>query len=133
MAVISDPIADMLTRIRNALMVGHRRVSIPKSTLKVRLAEILQEEGYILGFRTQEDTVQGSIEVDLKYMPSGESAIVGLKRVSTPGRRVYKGAKELPRIRNGLGVAIVSTSQGVMTDSSARTNQAGGEVLCYIW
>ena len=133
MAVISDPIADMLTRIRNALMVGHRRVSIPKSKLKIRLAEILQEEGYILGFRQKDDSVQGSIEVDLKYMPNGESAIEGLKRVSRPGRRVYKGARELPRIRNGLGVAVISTSKGVMTDANARTNQAGGEVLCYIW
>jgi len=133
MAVISDPIADMLTRIRNALMVGHRRVLIPKSKLKIRLAEILQEEGYILGFRQQDDSVQGSIEVDLKYMPNGESAIEGLKRVSRPGRRVYKGARELPRIRNGLGVAVISTSQGVMTDATARSNQAGGEVLCYIW
>lgn len=133
MAVISDPIADMLTRIRNALMVGHRRVSIPHSKLKLRMAEILQEEGYILGFRHMEDSVQGSIELDLKYLPSGTSAIEGLKRVSRPGRRVYKGSRDLPRIRNGLGVAIISTSSGLMTDSTARKAHSGGEVLCYIW
>lgn len=133
MAVISDPIADMLTRIRNALLVGHRRVSIPRSKLKIRLAEILREEGYILDFRQTDDSVQGTVELDLKYMPNGESAIEGLKRVSRPGRRIYKRANELPRIRNGLGVAVISTSQGVMTDATARANNAGGEVLCYIW
>ncbi len=130
---MTDPIADMLTRIRNAIMVGHQHVSVPTSKMKVRLAEILQEEGYILGFRELEGQVQGTIDIDLKYLSSGENAITGLKRVSTPGRRVYKGFRKLPRIRNGLGVAILSTSQGVMTDSSARRTQMGGEVLCHIW
>lgn len=133
MAVVSDPIADMLTRIRNALLVGHRRVQIPCSKLKIRMAELLEQEGYILGFREMEDSVQGTLEIDLKYMSSGDSAIEGLKRVSRPSRRVYTGAREIPRIRNGLGVAFLSTSSGIMTDAQARKQQVGGEVLCYIW
>lgn len=132
-AITTDPIADMLTRIRNALMAGHTQVSIPASKIKQRIAAILEEEGYILGFRLIEDKVQGAIEIDLKYVGRRKAAILGLKRVSSPGRRVYKKFDELPRIRNGLGIAIVSTSQGVFTDRVARERRAGGEVLCYIW
>lgn len=131
--ITTDPIADMLTRIRNALMAGHAKVSIPASKIKQRIAGILEEEGYILGFRRIDDDVQGEIEIDLKYIGRRKSAIIGLKRVSTPGRRVYKKFDELPRIRNGLGIAIVSTSKGIFTDRAARENRAGGEVLCYIW
>lgn len=133
MAVISDPIADMLTRIRNALMAGHRQVTIPASKIKLHLAEILLQEGYISDFRIINGSVQGSVEIDLKYMPNGSRAILGLKRVSRPGRRIYQGCRELPRIRNGLGIAILSTSKGVMTDKQARENHTGGELLCYIW
>lgn len=133
MSVITDPIADMLTRIRNALLVGHHRVVVPHSKIKVRLAEILQEEGYINGFQTVEAAAHHALELDLKYAPNGKSAIEGLKRVSRPGRRVYKSSRDLPRIRNGLGIAVISTSQGVMTDAKARATHTGGEILCYIW
>jgi small subunit ribosomal protein S8 len=133
MGVITDPIADMLTRIRNALMAGHTHVSIPASKMKRRIAEILEQEGYILGFRYNDVGVQGEVEIDLKYIGRRESAITGLKRVSRPGRRVYKRANDLPQIRNGLGIAIISTSQGLFTDREARERNTGGEVLCYIW
>lgn len=133
MSIITDPIADMLTRIRNALLVGHHRVVIPNSKIKIRLAEILQQEGYINGFQLVEGSANRSFEVELKYAPNGKAAIEGLKRISRPGRRVYKSSRDLPRIRNGLGVAVISTSQGIMTDTQARSLHTGGEILCYIW
>ena len=133
MGTITDPIADLLTRIRNALMAGHAQVSIPASKIKTRMAEILHEEGYILGFRRLDDTVQGTIEIDLKYVGRREPAIQGLKRASKPGRRVYKKHDELPRIRNGLGIAIISTSQGVFTDRDCRERGVGGELLAFVW
>lgn len=133
MGITTDPIADMLTRIRNALMAGHAQVSIPASKIKAQIAEILVQEGYILGFRKLEEGVQGSIEIDLKYVGRREPAIQGLKRASRPGRRVYKKHDDLPRIRNGLGISIISTSKGIFTDRDAREARAGGEVLAYIW
>lgn len=133
MSVISDPIADMLTRIRNALQVGHRRVVVPDSKIKIRLAEILQEEGYIEGFQKVEHSAHRALELELKYDSNGRAAIEGLKRISRPGRRVYTNSRGIPRIRNGLGIAVISTSQGVMTDAKARATQTGGEILCYVW
>ncbi len=131
--MLTDPIADMLTRIRNALMAEHKQVKIPASKMKLRIAEILKEEGYINDFHLEKDNVQGTIVIDLRYLPNGKKSISGLKRVSKPGRRVYMGYKELPKIRNGLGIAIISTSHGLMTDHQAREKKVGGEVLCYIW
>jgi len=134
MGVISDPIADMLTRIRNGIMAGHSSVKLPTSKMKLEIASILQNEGYIHGFEEiEEEAVQGKINVSLKFIGRGESAINGLKRVSKPGKRVYAGFKSLPKVRNGLGVAIISTSQGIMTDKDARSSKVGGEVLCFIW
>lgn len=132
MAVVSDPIADMLTRIRNAITAGHASVSIPGSKIKQDIAKILLEEGFISSHSYQDDGVQGRIEVSLRYVGS-ENAIHGLKRVSKPGCRVYSGVKELPKIRNGLGISILSTSQGVMSGRQARKSLVGGEVLCHIW
>ncbi len=130
---ITDPIADMLTRIRNAGNAKHDTVDIPASKMKKAIAEILQEEGYIKNFQIVDDGTQGVIRVTLKYLPGKEKAIQGLKRVSKPGLRVYAGAEELPRVLKGLGIAIVSTSKGVMTDKKARTEHVGGEVLAFIW
>ncbi len=130
---ITDPIADMLTRIRNAGNAKHDTVDIPASKMKKAIAEILQEEGYIKNFQIVDAGTQGVIRVTLKYLPGKEKAIQGLKRVSKPGLRVYAGAEELPRVLKGLGIAIVSTSKGVMTDKKARTEHVGGEVLAFIW
>ena len=126
----SDPIADMLTRIRNALMVNSPEVSIPKSKLKVEVARILKEEGYIENYQTSEDK-KSELTVELRYF-QGRPVIDHLQRVSRPGLRIYKKASELPKVMGGLGVAIVSTSKGVMTDKSAREHGIGGEVLCYV-
>lgn len=133
MGTITDPIADLLTRIRNALLAGHSQVIIPASKIKRHIADILEREGYVSGVRHIEAKVQGTIEIDLKYLGRRESAIIGLKRVSKPGRRVYRRANDMPRIRNGLGIAIISTSQGLMTDRDCREQNIGGEVLCYVW
>ena len=130
---ITDPIADMLTRIRNAASAKHDTVDIPSSKIKRAIAEILLEEGYIRNYQLISDGVQGVIRVTLKYLPNREKAITTIKRVSKPGLRVYAGADELPKVLNGLGIAIVSTSKGVMTDKKARANNVGGEVLAYIW
>ena len=130
---ITDPIADMLTRIRNAGSARHETVDIPNSKMKKAIAEILLEEGYIKSFQLIDDGTQGVIRVTLKYLPGKEKAIQGLRRVSKPGLRVYAGADELPRVLRGLGVAIVSTSKGVMTDKKARENHIGGEVLAFVW
>ena len=130
---ITDPIADMLTRIRNAGTAKHETVDIPASKIKKAIAEILLEEGYIKGFQLIDDGTQGVIRVTLKYLQGKEKAIQGLRRVSKPGLRVYAGADELPRVLKGLGIAIISTSKGIMTDKKARELHVGGEVLAFVW
>lgn len=130
---ITDPIADMLTRIRNANNAKHDGVDIPASNMKKAIAQILLDEGYIKSFQVMEDGAQGKIHIILKYSPSKEKVITGLRRVSKPGLRVYAGADDLPRVLRGLGVAIVSTSKGVMTDKAARAANVGGEVLAFVW
>ena len=130
---ITDPIADMLTRIRNAGSARHETVDIPNSKMKKAIAEILLEEGYIKSFQLIDDGTQGVIRVTLKYLPGKEKAIQGLRRVSKPGPRVYAGADELPQVLRGLGIAIISTSQGLLTDREANKKSVGGEVLAYVW
>lgn len=129
---ITDPIADMLTRIRNANNARHETVDVPASNMKKSIAQILLDEGYIKSFQIIDDGVQGMIHITLKYNGK-DKVITGLRRVSKPGLRVYVGADELPRVLRGLGVAIVSTSKGVMTDKAARANHVGGEVLAFVW
>ena len=133
MAVINDPIADMLTRIRNGLIARHDAVTIPASNMKKAIAKILLDEGYIKSVDYIDDGLQGEIKVTLKYVSGKESVIKGLKRISTPGLRVYAKSDEIPKVLGGLGIAIVSTSKGVMTDKAARQQGIGGEVLAYIW
>ena len=129
---ITDPIADMLTRIRNANTAKHPTVDVPASNMKKAIAQILLDEGYIKNFQLIDDGTQGVIRITLKYNGS-EKVISGLRRVSKPGLRVYAGADELPRVLRGLGIAIISTSQGVMTDKAARAQHIGGEVLAFVW
>ena len=133
MAVINDPIADMLTRIRNGLIARHDAVTIPASNMKKAIAKILLDEGYIKSCDYIDDGLQGQIKVTLKYVEGKESVIKGLKRISKPGLRVYARNDEIPKVLGGLGIAIVSTSKGVMTDKAARNAGVGGEVLAYIW
>ncbi len=130
---MTDPIADMLTRIRNANMVHHETVEIPGSKVKLAIADILKQEGYIKEFDFKKDNKQGTIRIYLKYGPNREKVISGLKRISKPGLRVYAQKDDLPKVLSGLGIAIISTSQGIMSDKAARKNGIGGEVLCYIW
>ena len=130
---ITDPVADMLTRIRNANTAKHESVDVPASNLKKAIAQILLDEGYIKSFEIVDDGTQGIIRIQLKYLAGKEKVISGLRRVSKPGLRVYAGADELPRVLKGLGIAIISTSKGVMTDKKARANHVGGEVLAFIW
>ena len=130
---ITDPIADMLTRIRNASNAKHDTVDVPASNMKKSIAQILLDEGYIKNFQIIDDGTQGVIRITLKYVGGKEKAISGLRRVSKPGLRVYAGADELPRVLRGLGIAIISTSKGVMTDKAARAAHVGGEVLAFIW
>ncbi|MBQ8301989.1 MAG: 30S ribosomal protein S8 [Clostridia bacterium] len=130
---ISDVIADMLTRIRNANDAKHESVDIPASNLKKSIAEILLEEGYIKSFQIVEDGKQGIIRVALKYAPGKQKVIHGLKRVSKPGLRIYSNCEDMPKVMNGLGIAIVSTSKGVMTDKKARVANVGGEILAFVW
>ena len=130
---ITDPVADMLTRIRNANTAKHESVDVPASNLKKAIAQILLDEGYIKSFEVVEDGTQGIIRIQLKYLAGKEKVISGLRRVSKPGLRVYAGADELPRVLKGLGIAIISTSKGVMTDKKAREAHVGGEVLAFIW
>ena len=130
---ITDPIADMLTRIRNANSAKHDSVEIPASNLKKAIAEILVEEGYIKSYQVTEDGKQGIIKVVLKYGPSKSKVIQGRRRVSKPGLRVYAGAEDMPKVMRGLGIAIISTSKGVMTDKRARKENIGGEVLAFVW
>ncbi|GMB10015.1 SSU ribosomal protein S8P [Anoxybacillus vitaminiphilus] len=131
--VMTDPIADMLTRIRNANMVRHEKLEVPASKIKREIAEILKREGFIRDVEYIEDNKQGILRIFLKYGPNNERVITGLKRISKPGLRVYAKAHEVPRVLNGLGIAILSTSQGILTDKEARQKGTGGEVLAYIW
>ena len=132
---MTDPIADMLTRVRNANVAMHETVRMPSSKLKVALARILEREGYIAGFSTADAEARPGavLEIQMKYTAERARAIAGLKRVSTPGLRVYAQADRLPRVLGGLGVAVLSTSRGLMTDREARQQRVGGEVLCYVW
>ena len=131
--VINDPIADMLTRIRNAQVARHDAVTMPASNTKKAIAKILLDEGYIKSFQLIDDGTQGVIRITLKYNAGKEKVISGLRRVSKPGLRVYAGTDELPRVLRGLGIAIISTSKGVMTDKAARAAHVGGEVLAFVW
>ena len=130
---MTDPIADMLTRIRNALVAKHESVEVPASNMKKEIARLLLQEGYISSYEIVEQEVQNKIVITLKYGPNGEKVINGLKRVSKPGLRIYAGHDELPKVLGGLGIAIISTPKGVMTDKEARKANHGGEVLAYIW
>jgi len=130
--MVTDPIADYLTRVRNAQMAGHRIVEIPASNLKKRITEILYEQGYILKYKFEDDSKQGLIKIALKYNEAKQPAIRSLERVSRPGLRQYAKPAEIKRVINGLGVAIISTSKGVLTDKQAKAQNVGGEVLCYI-
>ena len=130
---MTDPIADMLTRIRNANTVGHKTVEIPASRIKKSIAGILLEEGYINGFEVIEDDKQGVIKIEMKYGPAGEKVINGIKKISKPGLKVYAKACDVPRVLGGLGIAIISTSKGVVSDKEARKMGGGGEVICYVW
>jgi small subunit ribosomal protein S8 len=129
----TDPIADLLTRVRNALGVKHAHVIAPSSKMKVSIAQVLREEGFIQGYDVTKDRPQPMLRIWLKYAEDGEPAITALKRVSKPGCRVYAGKEEVPRVRSGMGVAILSTSKGIMTDKKARRLGIGGEVLCHVW
>ncbi len=133
MAVVTDTIADMLTRIRNANSMRYTEVKVPASNLKLELARILKEEGFIKDYKVLDEKVQGMIILTLKYGQNKERVITGLKRISKPGLRVYAKADEVPKVLNGLGIAVISTSKGVMTDKEARKQNLGGEVLAYIW
>jgi small subunit ribosomal protein S8 len=130
---MSDPIADMLTRIRNANMVRHEKLEVPASNLKKEIAEILKREGFIRDVEYVEDSKQGIIRIFLKYGQNDERVITGLKRISKPGLRVYAKTNEVPKVLNGLGIALVSTSNGLLTDKEARAKQVGGEIVAYVW
>ncbi len=131
--VMTDPIADLLTRIRNANQMKHAVVEIPASKIKAEILSVLKSEGYITDYTVVSSGVQGTIKITLKYLVNNERAVRGLKRISKPGLRVYAKTDEMPRVLNGLGIAIVSTSQGIMTDREARKKQVGGEVIAYVW
>ena len=131
--VMTDPIADMLTRIRNANMVKHEKLELPASTMKKEIADILKREGFVQDYEFVEDNKQGVLRIFLKYGGNEERVITGIKRISKPGLRVYAKATEVPRVLNGLGIAIVSTSRGVLSDKEARAQAVGGEVLAYVW
>ena len=130
---MTDPIADMLTRIRNANTVGHETVEIPASKMKKAIAEILKEEGYIADFDIIDDNKQGIIKVTMKYGANNDKVITGIKKISKPGLKVYAKANDVPRVLGGLGIAIISTSKGVISDKEARKMGVGGEVICYVW
>lgn len=130
---MTDPIADMLTRIRNASSVKHDKLELPASKMKKEIADILKREGFVRDYEYVEDNKQGILRIFLKYGPSEERVITGLRRISKPGLRVYAKATEVPRVLNGLGIAIVSTSKGVLSDKEARAQAVGGEVLAYVW
>ena len=130
---MTDPIADMLTRVRNANTVKHETVDVPASNIKKEIVRILLEEGFIRGYDVIEDGKQGIIRMQLKYGQNGERVISGLKRISKPGMRIYAAAEDVPKVLNGLGIAMISTSHGILTDKQARNNNVGGEVICYVW
>ena len=131
---MTDPIADMLTRIRNGLGAGHESVTVPASKMKIEIAKILKAEGYINNYKVEGETAKDkTITIELKYGPDGQKVITGLKRISKPGLKVYAKADAVPRVLNGLGVAIISTSKGLMADRDARKNKLGGEVVAYVW
>lgn len=130
--MVSDPIADMLTRIRNAITIRAEKVDIPASRMKLEVVKILKEEGFIRAYKILKDEKQGVLRIALKYI-DGNSVVSGLKRISKPGRRVYVGGKEIPRVMGGVGIAILTTSKGVASDNTCRRESIGGEVLCYIW
>ena len=130
---ITDSIADMLTRIRNASSAKHDSVKVPASNMKKAIAQILVDEGYVKGFKVEDDGKQGMIEITLKYGANKASAITGLRRVSKPGLRIYTNCEDMPKVMKGLGTAIISTSKGIMTDKAARAEHVGGEVLAYVW
>ena len=131
--MMTDPISDMLTRIRNANLVRHASVEVPASNMKKTIAQILSDEGFIKGFEVVEDGKQGTIKINMKYDENKDRVITGLKRISKPGLRVYAKRNEVPRVLGGLGVAIISTSHGIMSDKQARKEGLGGEVICYVW
>lgn len=131
--MMTDPIADMLTRIRNGNNARHESVNVPASNIKKEISEILLKEGYIKNYTVIEDNKQGTIKIDLKYGQNNERVISGIKRISKPGLRVYANCEEIPRVLGGLGIAIISTSKGILTDKEARQQGIGGEVLCYVW
>ena len=133
MSYVTDPTADMLTRIRNANQMRYKEVAMPTSKLKVEIARILKEEGYIVDYKVKDDKVQGTLVLNLKYGEKKERVITGLKRISKPGLRVYAKSEDIPKVLNGLGIAIISTSKGIMTDKQARKESLGGEVLAYVW
>ena len=133
MTITTDPIADMLTRIRNAVAVGHERVSMPSSKMKVKIAEVLESEGFIDRYEVTEAGHHAELELVLRYGERRRPAIEGIKRISKPGHRVYRGAAELPRVQGGIGVAVVSTSRGLLPDREARRRRLGGEVVCEVW
>lgn len=130
---MTDPIADMLSRIRNGIVAGHDSVNVPASKLKVEIARILQQEGFIADYETVQDAYQGLLKIKLKYTEDGEPIIHGIERISRPGRRVYRGKTEIPQVLDGLGVSIVSTSRGVLSGTEASRTGVGGEVLCQVW
>ena len=130
---MTDPIADMLTRLRNAQQAGHATMVVPRSKLKLELARVLKSEGFIEGYVEVDDGPQGAIKVFLRYDAANNGIIRGLRRISKPSRRVYVGKNEIPRVRNGLGIAILTTPRGVLTDRDARTAGVGGEVMCHVW
>lgn len=129
---MTDPIADMLTRIRNALMAGHAEVAVPGSAIKAEIARVLVEEGYVESYAVAEEGVKKSISIKLKYGPGGRAAIEEIKRVSKPSRRVYAGKGDIPRVRGGMGISILSTSRGIMTGVAARNRRIGGEIICTV-
>lgn len=131
--MVTDPIADMLTRIRNAFLIKTEKVDIPASRMKVEIAKILKEEGFIKSYKIIKDKKQGILRVTLKYTTDNKPIVTGLKRVSKPGRRVYSGKDEVPKVMGGVGIAVVTTSKGVLSDKECRREGVGGEVLCYIW
>jgi small subunit ribosomal protein S8 len=130
---MSDPLADMLTRLRNAVMVKFDSVQMPKSNVKVSIAKVLKEEGFIADYHVSNEGVQGTLTIDLKYGSNKESVIVGIKRISKPGLRKYAKADAITKVLDGLGIAIISTSGGIVTDKTARANNTGGEILCEVW
>lgn len=131
--IVTDPIADMLTRMRNALSAKHSSVSIPTSKIKLAICELLLNEGYIASYKQEGEGIKSNIIVEFKFGPKGEKVINGLKRISKPGLRIYSNANDMPKVINGLGIAVISTSRGLMTDKQARQNNVGGEVLAYVW